>query len=484
MSKFGLLISNEWRKQFKKKTVWVFLILTIVASLGFGLIFGAIESLDYDFEYKPSTTFAEDCDSEIEYYQVALEATIARKDSYMTEEEYQDEVDYFENAIAQWTFYKSLGIETWSDWRFSSGFAEELWNIKDEVSDAKFQEYLNGFKSKNIETYYRIAFADDYAQVVKDDRETANVWFADYCIEYNVIPTRNDWRYGLLLAASDAYASALSLERQQSLGFPIDESTLQKKHDAVTLATYRVENDIAALPSDSLTAYMGTSILEPYSGETSLFWDISVMELYLVSVIAIFILVLAGTIVANEYTSGTIKFLVLSPVKRWKILAAKYVTVLILGVMLLAGVFVSGLLCGLIFNASGARLVNVSVVNGVVKTSSPYLMILKQYLLSGVKILVIASLSFALSSICKNNALAIAASLGCYYLGNTILTIGQLFRLDFLRYSIFANMDFSAVVNGTTGFPHHTLACAIISVVLHMAVFLLTAWDGFTRREM
>ena len=56
--------------------------------------------------------------------------------------------------------------------------------------------------------------------------------------------------------------------------------------------------------------------------------------------------IVAAGIVASEFTQGTIKMLLSRPVKRWKILTSKYVTVILFGILLmLVGFIVSILGC-------------------------------------------------------------------------------------------------------------------------------------------
>ena len=57
-------------------------------------------------------------------------------------------------------------------------------------------------------------------------------------------------------------------------------------------------------------------------------------------------------------------------------------------------------------------------------------------------------------------------------------------NIDWVRYTIFANTDFSAVIDGSTGFANHSLGFAVAVVVIHLVVFWLIAWDGFTKREV
>ena len=72
------------------------------------------------------------------------------------------------------------------------------------------------------------------------------------------------------------------------------------------------------------------------------------------TIICILFLIVAGTIVSNEFSQGTIKFLLINPVKRQKIFWGKYATIIILalGVTLFSFVL-EFLLSGIVYGFSG-----------------------------------------------------------------------------------------------------------------------------------
>ena len=74
-----------------------------------------------------------------------------------------------------------------------------------------------------------------------------------------------------------------------------------------------------------------------------------------ISLIALFAIVMGGGIVANEFSEGTIKLLLIRPSKRWKILLSKYISVIgYTLLMLLVLLVVSFLLGGILFSFKGA----------------------------------------------------------------------------------------------------------------------------------
>ena len=55
---------------------------------------------------------------------------------------------------------------------------------------------------------------------------------------------------------------------------------------------------------------------------------------------------------------------------------------------------------------------------------------------------------------------------------------------EWARYLIFANTNLLSVAEGTTGFSHHSMTFAVSVIAVHMVIFFLIAWDGFTRKEV
>ena len=79
----------------------------------------------------------------------------------------------------------------------------------------------------------------------------------------------------------------------------------------IAINQYRIENDIPP----SYVDYSMWSFID----ESSL----------MITFVGLFVIIIASGIVANEYSRGTIKMLLVKPYKRWKILLSKYITVIL-----------------------------------------------------------------------------------------------------------------------------------------------------------
>ena len=215
------------------------------------------------------------------------------------------------------------------------------------------------------------------------------------------------------------------------------------------------------------------------------FWSAMSMSTSLISLVGLLVIIIAGSCIANEFSQGTIKFLLINPVKRWKILFSKYFTVITFGYIMIALLFVvmipfAGIFLG--FDSISAPYLYIS--DGNVHEMSPFLHIIKLYLLNSVDVVVMATMAFALSSLFKSSALAIGAGVFCMMGGSTLIQILSMLKQDWARYLLFANTNLASIYEGKSLFPQHSLTFALVVIAVHMVIFLLTAWDGFTKREV
>ena len=100
------------------------------------------------------------------------------------------------------------------------------------------------------------------------------------------------------------------------------------------------------------------------------------------------------------------------------------------------------------------------------------------------EMVVMSTLAFAISSLVRSTALAIGVSVFTMCIGSTVTQLlGQLGQ-DWARFLVFANTDLASISKGYSIFAQHSLTFAVGVLIAHMVVFLLTAWDGFTKRSV
>lgn len=472
MRKFGKLIGNEWKKLFRRKATWVMLILLLLFSVGFS----ALNSVSVIFDYDDFWTPADDARSQIEYYNDYIKDVDEEGNPTEMALECMEKKAYFQ-------YIADADIRSYEDWRLCCTLIDEMAAAKLAGSD-DLAELEKIFFDSDYKGYFRRAI-DKNKELYADDPDELRVenWLYEYCLENDVIPSaEEDWRYGLVTEVSRAEKTLLWEERMPG---STSELQLENAKNMKAIGLYRLEHNMASNPADCFPELGTGDTWISGSDRYGLFWCSFASSSSLVTFAGLFLIVIAGSIVSNEFSQGTIKFLLVNPVKRWKILASKYCTVLLMGVLFIASVFAASFLSSILLSGTeGVFSLAVSAKNGELSFASPFLLLIRSYLLSAVEIVVSASLAFAISSLLRSSALAIGISMFAYLSGSLIVVILQAFQLDWARYILFANLDFNAIVRGTTLFPHQSLTDAIIIVSLHMVVFLLTAWDAFVHREV
>lgn len=267
-------------------------------------------------------------------------------------------------------------------------------------------------------------------------------------------------------------------EMEDQLIYIEDDEEKEKNEVKLKKLKYQLENKIYYETSEK-------GSLDAVGSSDTAFWDIYMLTPMLVSAIGYIMIVIAGGIVASEFSQGTIKFLLINPVKRWKILAAKYLTVLSIGALMLFMLFaLSILMVGLMFGFSEMSAPYLYIKDGTVHQMNSFLAIIRSYLLSSVDMIVVMTLAFALSSVARSSAMAVGFGIGLLTIGKSVTVILSDLGLDWVRYIVFANTDLETIAAGRSLLPEHTIGFAITVIAVYMFVFLLTAWDGFTKKSL
>ncbi len=471
MAEFWALVSNENLKIRRRKFIWIALAVVLVISFGFSALIGILtrESDDWDYEYP--TTLAESLQTEIEYTREVLKTE--------TDERIKEE---FQKEIYSCQILLDAGVTSRQDWRCTTDIATR-YAIAVLDDDAVFAERLKGLICGNDYLgYYRYLMEENQAQYAGNPAfiEAANAGY-QFCLENQIAPDGRDWRYDVAMEMGQAL---LQLRRIEAYA-QYNPEALETAKNSYVLLEYRLKNNIRINPGDSFQLIDTLTNLDGGSGETSRLWDTLNTTLSLTSIVQILSIILAAGMVASEFGKGTIKFLLIAPATRWKILLSKYCSLLINMVLLFFALLLGNVLFGILFcGGSDFFLPILTATGGEIKRSSPILLLFGNYLLELVGMIVIVTLAFMISSLFRNSGAAVGISLLIYYGGSTVNSILAFLGADWGRYLIFANINLSNILRGVSVFPHQSIWVAIVVLALHMAVFLWTAFDAFDRKEI
>lgn len=213
-------------------------------------------------------------------------------------------------------------------------------------------------------------------------------------------------------------------------------------------------------------------------------WDGVNGSANLMIVITIFTIIIAGDSLAGEFSSGTIKLLLIRPASRVKILVSKYISFLLFGMLLLLTLFViSVVMNGILYGFGYMDLPLISTTaEGEIIERNMVLNLWKTYMLNGVSTVMYVTMAFTISSAFQSSAMAIGFSIGALFAGNIVLEALQ--RFDWSKYLLFANTDLTQYLNGHPFQEGMTLTFSITVLAVYFLVFNLISWLLFTRRDV
>lgn len=313
------------------------------------------------------------------------------------------ELDYgsaYELLSTERKEYESLIIDS-----EIADYYEKIYNDLLETKKA-YDSYLLDLKANKLfnEEYKYEIFSYERALESYDDTLEILKFIKDNSIDYN------SWKYHSWAVAQSMVLEMLSYNGPVSLHeFSTNsiyyeeyddyedyieqwETTLNDEREAVMVLKYSVLNNIPT-----------QSVQESSSKATYNSTLISNIEL-----IMYFAVVLAGLIVANEFSSGSARLLFIRPHSRNKILLSKYVSILIVVFVLnILNAFISFGFTVMINGIGDIFAPNLVVSDGIVKESSAFLVSLGTIVLTNMRLLLAVSLAFMMSALCKKGALGI-----------------------------------------------------------------------------
>ncbi|MGO3170131.1 MAG: ABC transporter permease [Bavariicoccus seileri] len=265
----------------------------------------------------------------------------------------------------------------------------------------------------------------------------------------------SDWRSEQTQLA-ERYEGQLEINELTPQMYADTENRLQ-------IANYRLENDIAPVSENPW------SNLLQYSG--------------LVEMVIIFAIIIAADIVSREYTSGTIKLLLIRPHSRSKILLSKYIAVSLFALGMLVLLFIIGYGVNAIFYGPGNLNITDLFLNaeGEVTEMSVFMQAIKMYGLSFFPILSYVTLSFAISTILRNSALAVGISLLIMIVGNAMIEATT--NISWLKYLPFANSDISLYIFHLPPRPEMTLSFSLSVLLVYIVILAGLSWFIFKKRD-
>lgn len=487
------LIKNEFAKIFYKKSTYALLIVSLLIGLGLNVIM-YFNFSDYYYDGYYGYTFQDDINylenssdydndpyseyADSIYRQVSIEMYKFLIDNeYTCEDDFNDKWSY-DAAQTIFTTHKYL-IETKKNELSGKGKSTQKDVIDIELEQEFYDKEIEAFLDGDYMAFYQAEI--DYIKQNPTDDNKQKLKTYTYFIDNEIEPHKDNWQVN---AVKNYTESETKYENLQGLLNDSNETLNEETsaaQEAYLINKYRLEHDLQYVSvQDSNNDYDNLYYYES-SDFTRSFSD----SIFMCIVAIIFVSIIASGIFSSEFSSGTIKFLLINPVKRSKIFWSKYITCISLTIISIIFFFIFQFVTSLIIHGSnGIDGAYIYVAGGTAESISIILYVFIQYMLSIVAAITTVTLAFMISAFARNSSLSIAISLVVLLAGSSISEILAATKQDWGRYLLFSNTNITKIIEGTPTFIGQTLTSVSITLVAYMIIFLLTAYDGFTKRDV
>jgi len=283
------------------------------------------------------------------------------------------------------------------------------------------------------------------------------------------ISFENNYLNRALINYENARIQLLSLENTDEMTRE-QEQTIQNLEEEMTINKYIVENGIDHFKEDNLRGMLSSCM------SSNLF------------IILVILVVVGSTIISDEMQKGTIKLLLIKPHTRNKILASKFLVLMLLIPILIIFTFVVQFIIGAIFfgvSSIGDPILIYHFANEAVFTLNIVAKYLLDFVLVLPQIILLATLAFALGTIFTTNILGITVPLLGLFGYELINLVATTFNVHILKYFVTMNWDLSLFTFGKLApMTGMNLILAIILCFIYLIIMLVVSFVVFKKRNI
>ena len=473
MNKILKLFINEniktWKK-FSTKLMLIFIIVTLLGTLALVKIMKTTTIYD---EQLISDAWKENIQDEIDIYEEQL------KDETLDNENRK----LIEDLIKIKQLHLELNIYPYSD-SWKSRILQSLTIIGD---DNEKQKLIDLVKNGEYSDYIQMQKDDKKEQLklgqISQEEYNDEILLLDltqkYGINENTDNRNRDWR--------DAVISEIRT-MQRSLRTGIDYTTYKvlsseqkaKLEDEIQMNIYRIGNNIKPVNGINDDYRVMFESLAPSA---------------VITMIAVSAIIIAGSAISQEVSTGTIKFWALTPNKRWKILTAKILSVIFYIVIITIIMSILNIvIANVFFDTEGIQYIYVND-DGEVRAIGNALYIIGTYFAKAIPVVVFSIFAIMLSTITRSSSVALSLGITTY-IGNGIVMaiINQFIKKDWIRFvpfnnlniadKIFVNAENPMTLFGQTYATSSSLAFSLCVLGVCCVLMLVTMFDSFNKRDI
>ena len=475
------LIKNELFKILHKRSTLVFALIA--------LLFLIITNIIYrNFDEVFNDTYYEDIDiTEVNNY----------IDSYDPDVDSLDEYAY---NLALLDVYNLSSDYTYDSWQYDAFMTYYLNTDTDYYielhSDNPDKELLDEL-SLSLFNMMQAIYTDNWKYFAEEEKRELEATIDSYttALEGNNLSDNDIREYNKMrwIAREELELIDYRLEQDLAPGDDyLNEAITNISNNLYDMASYLYDEDIDVKSYDSVrkTHYENKYILEEKMDTNDSDTLRSVIMNFFTEysfLIIVFIIMIAGAIVSDEFSKGTIKSLLIVPHDRSKILLSKYIAVMISLVLFITFLFVAQLLVGGII--LGFSSLNIpAVVYNLTDKNIEVLNIFSYFLFNLVanlpQIILLATLAFAVSVILNSTAAAITITFCGMIAADMINGIAYSYNIKLLNYFVTTNWDFTTYLFGGTSIYGVTLGHSILICLTYLVIMLVITFMVFKNKDI
>lgn len=472
------LIKNELIKICKKKSTYIILIITLVFILLCNFMYKNSDNQMYSIGYD---------DEMIQYYEEQMPSPddLENIDMYIDMKSTLDMMKltqkYGSNSWQTYVIQTQLGSD--GDLHIIN---EYLYSPTKTVSE---QEYNTA--KKNYDDFIQKLDADDWRYFVSSELDAINKQ-----IEYEKKVTNTDnsnlyrleiqkqaleWRLEKGISYESSFLNnciemyvnnnnlVYSYEHTNDHDY-FDKQEYYSALNTVNKCKYYIENNIRNINDNDNRAIL-LDLFDNY-------------ELF----ILIFGIMIAGSIVSDEFSKGTIKLLLVRPYGRIKILLAKFIVCFIMLLLFIAIVAGAQFILGGLIQGFDSTTVPAVIYNFNTKQIETINMVQYIVILTIAKLpmyILLMTLAFACSTIFTNTAVSIVIPLLGYMGAPLINQLALGFDIKQVLYFVTPNWDFTErLFGGLPTFEGLSIPFSIIICLVYFLIMVITMFTVFKKRNI
>ena len=469
------LVKNELYKILHKRSTKIFLVIAIMFVILINVIYRYSDDLLIF-----STTYYEDYNMALNYVNDYENNSIGDKELYNYYKSFIDTYDLANNFDSNSWQYQKYMEDYWS-------LLQDYYRVQDEGLDTTnlFNE-LEELKT-NIENDNWEYFVQKDINNINENIEYIKNTLNDPSLNNN---EKLNYEKELFVLEEQVKLNEYRLEKEVEYG----NDYLNNAIDAINsslygMAEYKYSNDTDS--TETVKSYYENWYILDEEVDTNNANTLRSVFINFFSeysfLILIFSIMIAGGIVSDEFNKGTIKSLLIVPHKRSKILFAKYISIiimilLIIGVLIVSELLIGGILMG--FSSLSIPVVVYNITDSALEIINIFGYLGLQILANLPQIILLATLAFACSVIVNSTAFSIVIPFCGIIASELINAFAYAYDIKILNYFVTTNWDFTVYLFGGTSIYGNSLLHAIIVCLVYLLIMLVVTFIVFKRKDI